>query len=98
MFDLNIAHDQIVCHDCNKIYLFSDQNLKRQLSKFEALCKQIVDSKEILSETSVGIDIGEHHVKIPYKLLLTRFNSLLELDFEGEKVAIEFRIEPLRDA
>lgn len=97
MFELNKANDQIVCNNCNKIYLFSDENLKRQLDKFEKLCKQIVDSKEILSETSVGIDIGEHHVKIPYKLLLTRFNSFLELDFEGKKVTIEFRIEPLRD-
>lgn len=87
----------ICCSECSKKYSLTDDNLKRQLKKFEALCRQIVDSQEILSETAVGIDIGEHHVKVPYKLLLTRFSSTLDLVVGNQPVSISFRIEPLKD-
>jgi hypothetical protein len=87
----------ILCSECSNKYAFKDENLKRQLKKFEALCRQLVDSEEILSETCVGVDIGEHHVKIPYKLLLTRLSSTLDLKIGDQPVSISFRIEPLRD-
>jgi hypothetical protein len=69
----------------------------RQLRKFEALCSQIQESQEILGNASVGIDVGEHHVKVPYKLLLTRLNSTLELDMGEARVSIAFRIEPAEE-
>lgn len=87
----------IQCTHCKKKYAFWDENLKRQLKKFEALCKQIIESEEILSQTAVGIDVGEHHVKVPYKLLLTRLNSTLDLIIGNRPVSITFRIEPLQD-
>ncbi|MFQ5729416.1 MAG: hypothetical protein ACE5GN_03550 [Waddliaceae bacterium] len=77
--------------------MLEDENLRRQLRKFEALCQQILDSEEILGNTSVGIDIGEHHVKVPYKLLLTRLNSSLELMIGDQPVSIVFRLEPALD-
>lgn len=83
------------CSHCSQSYSFKDETLIRQITKFVNLCEQIKESEEILSNTNVGIDIGEHHVKIPYKLLLTRLNALLELNINGEKVRIEFRMEPL---
>lgn len=97
IFELDNDNNQISCQQCKKKYVFSDEVLKRQLKKFEALCRQIIDSEEILSNTAVGIDVGEHQVKIPYKLLLTRLSSTLDLIIGDQPITISFRIEPLRD-
>ena len=97
VFELDNLNCQVNCTQCKKKYVFNDETLKRQLKKFEALCRQVADSEEILSHTAVGIDVGEHHVKIPYKLLLTRLSSTLDLIIGDQPVSISFRIEPLRD-
>lgn len=97
IFDLDERDALVHCSQCSKKYAFHDEILKRQLKKFEALCVQLVDSEEILSNTAVGIDIGEHHVKVPYKLLLTRLNSSLELMIGNQPVSIAFRMEPTKD-
>lgn len=97
IFDLDELHYLICCSQCQKKYAFNDETLKRQLHKFVALCEQLVKSEEILSQTAVGIDIGEHHVQIPYKLLLTRLNSTLKLKFGEEMISMTFRTEPLKD-
>lgn len=96
VFDLD-AQSKIQCQCCEKKYAFTDSTLVRQLKKFEALCRQIQESEEILGAANVGVDVGEHHVKVPYKLLLTRLSSSLDLDIGGQKVSIFFRIEPSRD-
>jgi len=97
VFDLEGSDANIICSQCKKKYALNDETLKRQLRKFEALCRQILESEEILGNTAVGIDVGEHHVAIPYKLLLTRLTSSLNLKIGKEQVAISFRMEPLRD-
>ena len=96
VFDLN-DQSHISCDSCSKTYAFTDPILIRQMKKFEALCRQIQDSEEILGNANVGVDVGDHHVKVPYKLLLTRLSSSLDLDFSGQKVSIFFRIEPAKD-
>lgn len=85
------------CPHCSKKYVFNDEKLIRQLGKFEALCRQIRDSEEILGNTSVGIDVGGNQVKIPFKLLLTRLSSCLDLSVGGKPLTISFRFEPLND-
>lgn len=97
IFELDTVGNLVGCSQCSKKYAFQDETLMRQLKKFEALCRQIVESEEILSQTAVGIDVGEHHVKVPFKLLLMRMSSTLDLMIGGELVSIVFRIEPLRD-
>ncbi len=97
IFDLDKPDSSIICSSCKKQYLLEDETLKRQLRKFEALCKQIIDCEEILGNTSVGVRVKDEEVKIPYKLLLTRFNSSLELTIGDQKVAILFRLEPNSD-
>lgn len=97
VFELERRHDLLICPHCGQKYHLEDENLKRQLRKFEMLCRQIVDSEEILANTAVGIDVGDRHVKIPYKLLLTRLNSTLDLYIGSKPVTIEFRFEPLQD-
>lgn len=95
VFELERDNSLIHCSHCQKKYAFWDENLKRQLKKFEALCRQLIESEEILSHTAVGVDVGDNHVKIPYKLLLTRLNSTLDLMIGNQPLSITFRIEPL---
>lgn len=97
VFDLREDKCQTACKECKKKYSFEDEVLMRQLRKFAQLCSQLIDSEEILSNTAVGIDVGDHHVKVPFKLLLTRFNSCLELMIGDKPLNIYFRIEPLKD-
>jgi len=85
------------CEECQKKYAFNDPTLVRQVKKFEALCRQIHDSEEILGHASVGVDVGEHHVKVPYKLLLTRLSSSLDLNMNGSPISIAFRSEPTKE-
>lgn len=85
----------IQCSHCEKQYLFGTQILS-QLKQFEALCKQIQQSKEILGQASIAIDVGPHHVKIPFQLLLTRLSSVLELNIGNEKTSISFRVDTLK--
>lgn len=87
----------ISCDCCQKTYAFTDETLKRQLKKFAGLCLQLIESEEILANTAVGIDLHGSHIKIPYKLLLTRLNSSLDLMIGDKPISITFRIEPLKD-
>lgn len=95
IFDLD--ENVITCTNCQKKYALKDEDLIRQLKKFEALCRQLVESEEILGSASIGIDIGDQQIKIPYKLLLTRLNSTLELMIGQEPLTIHFRMEPTKD-
>lgn len=88
----------IKCPYCALTYDFSEEQLQRQLKKFENLCHQIHESEEILSNTSVGIYLGDREIKIPYKLLLTRLNSTLDLMVGEKPLSITFRIEPAKIA
>lgn len=97
VFELEKKHHLLTCEQCGQNYDFNDDLLKRQLLKFEKLCRQILESEEILSDTHVGISVGGKNIKVPYKLLLTRFNSLLDLVIGGKPMSIEFRLEPLKD-
>ena len=94
LFDLEAP---ITCPDCGKQYAFTDATLQRQLKKFEGLCRQIHESEEILGNTSVGIDVGDHHVNVPYKLLLARLTSSLDLMIGDHPLSITFRMEPAHD-
>jgi len=94
VFDLNEGNKTITCEHCQKKYIFDDENLLRQLKIFEKLCTQIRESEEILGKTSVGIDIGAHHVQVPFKLLLTRLSTSLDLVIGEKNVSIMFRVEP----
>ena len=90
-------HMPLSCPKCQKQYAFDDETLLRQLRKFEALCHQIHESEEILSDTAVGVHIGGEEVKIPFKLLLTRLSTSLDLMIGDQPLAIAFRIEPAQD-
>lgn len=94
LFDIEKHASTIECSECNLSFDFSDETLLRQLRRFEALCLQLKESEEILSNTAVGIYVGDREIKIPYKLLLTRLNSTLDLNIGGQPMTITFRTEP----
>jgi hypothetical protein len=87
----------ICCQECNKKYLFDDETLVRQLQLFEALCRQVQRSEEILGNTSIAVNVGEHQIKVPFNILLTRLSSCLDLNINGKKSTITFRLDPLKD-
>lgn len=97
VFALESKTCEVTCESCRQRYLLDDEVLKRQIKKFAALCRQLIDSEEILSKTHVGIHVGDKEVKVPYRLLLTRFSSSLDLMMGEKPVSIYFRFEPLQD-
>lgn len=97
IFDLAEKKGLVTCHQCQLGYDFGHEDLLRQLHKFANLCAQIHESEEILSNTSVGVYVGEKEVKIPFKILLSRLNSKLDLMIGSHPLTITFRIEPAKD-
>lgn len=93
LFDLDKG-SLVACQECGKKYGLSEENLKRQLKKFAALCRQIQESEEILGKAGVAVTVGKEEVKIPFKILLTRLKSTLDLLVGNERLVITFRIEP----
>lgn len=87
----------VSCPKCKKKYTFDDDSLLRHLRQFEALCRQIYASEEILGGTSIAIDVGSHHVKVPFNILLTRLSSVIDLNVGDKKFSVAFRVEPLQD-
>lgn len=94
IFELDKNEGKVICPGCSLAYDFGDKDLMRQLTKFTSLCNQIRESEEILSNSSIGVYIGEKEVKIPFKVLLSRLNSHLELVMDDKPITITFRIEP----
>ncbi len=97
IFEIEQKNCQISCRECGQTYSFKDENLRRQLQKFEKLCRQIVESEEILGDVNVGIDIDGLQVKVPYKILLARLGSTLDLTIGNTPLSIDFRMDPLED-
>jgi hypothetical protein len=97
IFNLEQQSNGVACSQCAQSYSFDDENLKRQLIKFEKLCRQIIESQEILGDMNVGIDVEGKKVKVPYKILLARLGATLDLNIGATPLSIEFRMDPLED-
>ncbi len=86
----------IRCAKCGKEYTFGD-DLMGKLGKFEKLCRAVNEADDILSDTNIGINVYSHHVRIPFRLLLTRLNTQLNLNVGGKDIQIRFRVSPTKD-
>lgn len=86
----------ISCSNCGKEYTFNG-NLVSKLKKFDNLISAVRDAKEILGDTNVAVNYKDHEILVPYRLLLTRMNTLLTLNIGDKKVELRFRVEPLKD-
>lgn len=95
VFDISKNHS-IRCATCGKEYTFGEE-LMAKLDKFEKLCRAVNEAEDILSDTNVAIDVYSHNVCIPFRLLLTRLNTQLNLTVGGKDIQIRFRVSPLKD-
>lgn len=84
------------CAGCGKQYVFDDI-LRTKFKKLARLVEAIREAEDILGDTRVGLDIQGHSVQVPYRLLLTRMNTLLTLEIGGHKYNFRVRIEPLEN-
>ena len=97
VLDIKSVEKSVACSHCGKVYRFDDETLLHHLTLFEQLCRQIHASSEILGRSAVAVDIGAKCVKVPFNLLLTRLSSVIELEMDGKKIEIAFRLEPLTE-
>ncbi len=95
VFDISKNHS-IHCDTCGKEYTFG-QELLAKLDKFEKLCRAVNEAEDILSDTNVAINVYSHEVQIPFRLLLTRLNTQLNLSVGDKEIQIRFRVSPLKD-
>ena len=96
VLDYNSYSKPVECSKCHKKYQFGE-NIVDKLKKFEALCRQIQESKEIFSQSAIAIDVDGLQVKMPFQLLLTRLSSILELNIGGEKTVISCRVDTRKE-
>jgi len=95
VFDISKNHS-IRCAACGKEYTLGEE-LTAKLDKFEKLCRAVNEAEDILSDTNVGINVYSHEVRIPFRLLLTRLNTQLNLIVGGKDIQIRFRVSPSKD-
>lgn len=89
--------DKVFCPKCNNEYVFNCE-LITKLQKFSDLIHAVRESSDILGSTNVSINVNGHSVKIPYRLLLTRLNTVLTLRIGDREIHFRYRVEPLQDA
>lgn len=84
---------QAVCPKCHHPYVL-DKDIRGKLSRMLNLVIAIRNSEDILGDSNVSVNVAGGAVKIPYALLLTRLNTLITLNFGGNKVDFHLWIEP----
>ncbi len=84
------------CSGCNKQFGIDSSTIARQMKLFVGLCQQLKASEEILANAAIAVTVGSIEVKIPFRLLLTRLKSTLDLEVDGKKISIASRTEPLK--
>lgn len=83
------------CSQCGKKYGIECGTVSRQIMLFTALCRQLKKSEEILSSAAIAVSIGKEEVSIPFKILLSRLRSTLDLEIDGTKITVSYRTNPL---
>ena len=96
-FDLLSLRDSsglLACSSCRRQYQFTNEFLEK-LEKLKTLILAVRDCESILGDCSIGVATPAGEVKIPYRLLLTRLNTLISLQLDDETIDFNFRIDPL---
>ncbi len=92
---LKMEPDEVLtCKECGKQYFFNKKFLD-QIVRFEKLLEAVHNVKDMLDTTNVAIAFGDEEIKIPYRLILTRLNTMLTLKIDGKETTFRFRVEPL---
>jgi hypothetical protein len=85
---------RITCRECGKQYILN-QTLFDKIRRFENLLEAVYQARDILGSANVAIAFRDEEVKVPYRLLLTRLNTLLTLNINGKETTFRFRVEPV---
>jgi ABC-type methionine transport system ATPase subunit len=86
----------VSCVTCKKKYSFHPEFVSK-MRKFSRLIEAVQDAKDILGDTNVAIKVKNQEIKVPYRLLLTRMNTLITLKMEDGEMCFRFRVEPLNE-
>lgn len=84
------------CSGCGKRFGIESSTIAKHIKLFIGLCQQLKASEEILANAAIAITVGSTEVKIPFRLLLTRLKSTLDLNVDGKRIFITSRTEPLK--
>lgn len=84
---------QAVCQECHCSYAF-DGMLKEKLQKLCDLIIAVRKAEGILGDCNVAVTVAGQTVKVPYALLLTRLNTMINLKVGDKDVDFHFRVEP----
>ncbi len=88
---------QVTCPNCHRPYQF-DKTFLQKLEKLRTLVLAVRDAEDIIDDCNVAIATPVKEVKLPYRLLLTRLNTLISLNVSGKVIDFNFRVEPLNKA
>jgi len=94
--ELAEKHGEITCPECHRAYSF-DENFIDKLQRLKKLILAVIAAEDILGDVNIAVTTAHEEIKIPYRLLLTRLNSIITIDIGDKKVDFTFRIEPLND-
>lgn len=97
LMSLNENGGQVACPHCHSPYRF-DAKFRQKLEKLRHLVLAVQDAQDILGDCHVSINTPVSEVKVPYRLLLTRLNTLISLKVGDQVIDFNFRIEPLEKA
>ena len=97
LLDLKKNSGRITCSDCRRLYQL-DKDFLQKLEKLRLLILAVRDAEDILGDCNIAIVTPAGEVKLPYRLLLTRLNTLVSFDCNGKKLEFNFRVEPLNNA
>ena len=87
---------RISCPNCHRLYNFNKRFVDK-LEKLRNLVLAVKESEDIIDDCNVAVDTPMGGVKVPYRLLLTRLNTLISLKVKGKIIDFNFRIEPLNN-
>ena len=92
VMDLRKSKGSVSCPTCHREYKF-DTEFVGKLERLRRLILAVKDAEDILGDISVAVTTMAGEVKVPYRLLLTRLNTIISLEIAGKKVDFNFRVE-----
>ena len=90
------SNGTLICPHCRKAYSFHPDFVDK-MKRFYKLVEAVQDARDILGNANVAINVKGNEIKIPYRLLLTRMNTLITLKMDDGELTFRFRVEPLND-
>ena len=90
----DLSSKTIVCPECYKSYEI-DKNFIDKIQKMLKLLTVIQESKELFSNSYISINEKDSSIEVPFKILLTRFNSVIKLNIDNKLIPFNFRFHPI---